>query len=189
LFALVRSDSAGGSRSSENVSFRLNKDQLYELRSEAKQKRISLNTLVSQVVDSYVNYTSNISKSAAIPVSRLTLMVLLEGYTEYQIKTMAHKIVNMSGKDATLMFQGFYDFEAVLKTFESWLRAADFAFSHIKTTDANRSKHTFVINHTMGRKYSVFAAESFKAYFEPVITQEVVYSITDKVISISVEGA
>jgi hypothetical protein len=189
LLALVRSNSTDDSKSSENISFRLNKDQLHELRAEAKQKRISLNTLVSQVVDSYVNYTLNASKSGALPVSKLTLMVLLEGYTEYQTKTMAHKIVDMSGKDATLMLQGFYDFEAVLKSFESWLRAADFTFSHAKTQDANRSKHTFVINHTMGKRYSVFAAESFKAYFEPVVTQQVMYSITDNVISISVEGA
>ena len=41
----------------------------------------------------------------------------------------------------------------------------------------------------MGKKYSVFAAESFRAYFEPVVTQQVMYSITDNVISISVEGA
>ena len=112
---MVRSNSTDDSKSSENISFRLNKDQLHELRAEAKQKRISLNTLVSQVVDSYVNYTLNASKSGALPVSKLTLMVLLEGYTEYQTKTMAHKIVDMSGKDATLMLQGFYDFEAVLE--------------------------------------------------------------------------
>jgi hypothetical protein len=40
-----------------------------------------------------------------------------------------------------------------------------------------------------GRKYSVFAAEGFKTYFEPMITEEIEYSITDNIISMTVEGA
>ena len=53
--------------SSENISFRLRKDQLDQLRQDAKEKRISLNTLANQIVDSYVNYNSNLSKADVIP--------------------------------------------------------------------------------------------------------------------------
>jgi hypothetical protein len=177
------------SSGSENISFRLHKDQLYQLRQEAKEKRISLNTLASQIVDSYVNFTSRAPKAGAIPVSRLALEVLLEGYTEDQIKAMAERIVNMSGEDNTLMLQGRYDFEALLRSFESWLKAADFPYRHMLTTNMHRSRHSFIVQHDMGRKYSVFAAEGFKTYFEPRITQEIEYSITDNTISMTVEGA
>ena len=183
------SENALSRGSSENISFRLNKDQLYQLRQEAKEKRISLNTLASQIVDSYVNFTSRASKAGAVPINRLSLVVLLEGYSEDQIKAMAERIVNMSGEDSTLMFQGRYDFEALLQTFESWLKAADFPYRHTRTTNMNRTKHTFIIQHDMGRKYSVFAAEGFKTYFEPMKTQRIEYSITDNIISIIVEGA
>ncbi|MGH9927404.1 MAG: hypothetical protein ACRD5B_18710 [Nitrososphaeraceae archaeon] len=40
----------------------------------------------------------------------------------------------------------------------------------------------------MGRKYSVYAAEGFRTCFEPLVTKEVEYSITDNAISITVEG-
>lgn len=36
---------------------------LNQLREEAVQKRISLNTLANQIIDSYVNYSSNLSKA------------------------------------------------------------------------------------------------------------------------------
>lgn len=36
---------------------------LNQLREEAVQKRISLNTLANQIIDSYVNYSSNLSKT------------------------------------------------------------------------------------------------------------------------------
>jgi hypothetical protein len=40
----------------------------------------------------------------------------------------------------------------------------------------------------MGRKYSLFAAECMKAYFEPVVTRKIEYSITDNCVAITVEG-
>jgi hypothetical protein len=185
----LSSSGTAASRGSENISFRLQKEQLDQLRQEAKEKRISLNTLASQIVDSYVNFTSSASKAGAVPVSKATLVVLLEGYTEVQIKAMAQRIVNMSGEDSTLMFQGRYDFEALLQSFESWLKAADFPCRHRRTTVLNRTRHNFVVQHDMGRKYSVFAVEGFKTYFEPMITQQIEYAITDNIISITVEGA
>jgi predicted HicB family RNase H-like nuclease len=47
----------------ENISFRLQKVRLNQLREEAVQKRIRLNTLANQIIDSYVNYSSNLSKA------------------------------------------------------------------------------------------------------------------------------
>jgi hypothetical protein len=183
------SENAVSRGSSENISFRLHKGQLDQLRQEAREKRISLNTLASQIVDSYVNYTSRASRAGAIPVSRLALEVLLEGYTEDQIKAMAERIVKMSGEDTTLMLQGRYDFEALLQSFESWLKATDFPYRHTRTKNMHNSRHSFIVQHDMGRKYSVFAAEGFKTYFEPRITREIEYSITENIISITVEGA
>jgi hypothetical protein len=40
----------------------------------------------------------------------------------------------------------------------------------------------------MGRKYSFFAAECFKAYFEPLTTKKVEYTITDNIVAITAEG-
>jgi hypothetical protein len=187
---VLSSSGSGASRgSSENISFRFHKEQLDQLRQEAKEKRISLNTLASQIIDSYLNFTSSASKAGAVPVSRATIVVLLDGYSEDQIKAMAQRIVNMSGEDSVLMFQGRYDFEALLQSFESWIKAVDFPYRHTRTTDMNRTRHTFVVQHDMGRKYSVFAMEGFKTYFEPMITKEIEYAITDNIISITVEGA
>ncbi len=165
--ALSTSENALSRGSSENISFRLHKDQLYQLWQEAKEKRISLNTLASQIVDSYVNFTSRASKAGAIPVSRLALEVLLEGYTEDQIKAMAERIVNMSGEDSTLMLQGRYDFEALLQSFESWLKAADFPYRHMRTTNMHRLRHSFIVQHDMGRKYSVFVQKVLRHILNP----------------------
>jgi predicted house-cleaning NTP pyrophosphatase (Maf/HAM1 superfamily) len=83
----------GSSRrlASENISFRLQKVHLDQLREESKEKRISLNTLVSQIIDSYVNFGASVSKAGMIPISKSVLIELLEGYSEEQIKAIAKR--------------------------------------------------------------------------------------------------
>jgi uncharacterized coiled-coil DUF342 family protein len=110
-------DHNGSSIKSENISFRLRKDQLNQLRQEAKEKRISLNTLVSQIVDSYVNYYSNLSKADVIPMSKQEIMSLVEGYDEEEIKAKARQILKKIGKDVVLQLRRKYDFEALVDMF------------------------------------------------------------------------
>ena len=56
-------DTYEGSHSShkrtENISFRLNKDIIDELRRDAEQKQINLNTLANQVFDYYVKFANS----------------------------------------------------------------------------------------------------------------------------------
>jgi hypothetical protein len=173
---------------SENISFRVRKDRLGQLRQEAKEKRISVNTLANQIFDSYVNFESSASKADVIPVSKQALMSLLDGYDdEEEIKAKARQVSKKIGKDIVLQLRGKYDFEALLDMFDSWLKATGFPYR--KNTDAEeKNRHTFIIQRNMGRKYSVFAAEGIRALFEPMVTKGVEPSITDNSIVITVEG-
>jgi hypothetical protein len=173
---------------SENISFRVRKDRLGQLRQEAKEKRISVNTLANQIFDSYVNFESSASKADVIPVSKQALMSLLDGYDdEEEIKAKARQVSKKIGKDIVLQLRGKYDFEALLDMFDSWLKATGFPYR--KNTDAEeKNRHTFIIQRNMGRKYSVFAAEGIRALFEPMVTKGVESSITDNSIVITVEG-
>ena len=178
----------GSSRrlASENISFRLQKVQLDQLREEAKEKRMSLNTLANQIIDSYVNYNSNLSNADVIPISKAILVALVEACSEDQLKTIAEQVQRKATIDLALQLRGKYDFESLVDIFDSWLRATGFPHRHDK--DAENNRHNFIIQHDMGRKYSFFAAECFKAYFEPVVTGKIECSITDNSIAITVEG-
>jgi hypothetical protein len=133
-----------------------------------------------------VNFTSDASKADIIPTPKQTLISLLEGYNEEQIKAKAKDIPKKVGIDIALQLRGKYDFEALVGLFHSWLMATGFPYRHNK--DLEKDRHTFIIQHHMWRKYSVFASESLKSLFEPLVTKGVEYSTTDNVISITVEG-
>lgn len=87
-------DHDGSRVKSETIIFRLHKDQLDQLREEARQKRINLNTLVSQRVDSYVNYITNISIADVIPVSKAILAALVEACSKDQLKATLFVFLN-----------------------------------------------------------------------------------------------
>ena len=178
--------SSNNTRLSENISFRIPKVILDQLRQEAKENQITLNTLVNQIVDSYVNFTSNVPKAGMIPIHRLCLITLLEGYDEEQVKEIAKRFVKAICVETPLLLRGKYDFEAVLESHRSWLKAAGFQYRYSK--DAEKNRHTFIVEHDMGRKFSLFAVEYARRYFEPVVRKEVESSFTDNSIMIVLEG-
>jgi hypothetical protein len=95
--------------SSENITFRLRKDQLNQLRQEAKIKRISLNTLANQIVDSHVSYNSNLSSANIIPVSKPILVALVETCSEDELKAIADQVqkkITMSLKSCRSCYAG-----------------------------------------------------------------------------------
>jgi hypothetical protein len=172
---------------SENISFRLRKHHLDQLRREAKEKRISLNTLANQIVGSYVDFTSTASKADMIPFSKQAIVSLLDGYDEEQIKTKAKAIMKQVGKDIALQLRGRYDFESIVDIFNSWLIATGFPYRRNQDVD-NKNRQTFIVQHNMGRKSSVFLGGAISSFIEPLLTKPVEYSITDNSILLTVEG-
>ncbi|HJU35036.1 MAG TPA: hypothetical protein VJ695_07925 [Nitrososphaera sp.] len=177
---------SNNSRYSENISFRIAKVLLNQLRQEAKEDQITLNTLVNKIIDSYVNFTSNAPKAGMIPIHRLCLITLLEGYNEEEVKEIARRFVKAISVQTPLLLRGKYDFEAVLESHRSWIKAAGFQYRYSK--DAEKNRHTFIVEHDMGKKFSLFAIEYAKLYFEPVVRKEVECSFTDNTIMIVLEG-
>jgi hypothetical protein len=171
---------------SENVSFRLNKDILAKLKIDAEQKQISLNTLANQVFDFYVNFTSSASADM-MPEPKVALTDLVEGYDEDQLKAHAERVYNKVGLDIIYQLRGKYDFGTILDVWDYRLKASGVPYRH--TIDGqNNDTHTFIIQYSMGKKWSLVSAETMKRYFEPVSSRKVDYTITDNMVAISVEG-
>lgn len=129
----------GGSNSSrlasENISFRLQKVHLDQLREESKEKRISLNNLVSPIIDSYVNFGASVSKAGMIPISKSVLIELLEGYSEDQIKAIAERTQEKIRIDRALQLRGRYNFEVLVDILNLGSKLQVF---HIGTTEMQR---------------------------------------------------
>jgi hypothetical protein len=167
---------------SENASFRLNSDIISKLKREAEQKQISLNTLANQIFDFYVNFTSSASADM-MPVPKAALVDLVEG----QLEAHAERVYNKVGLDIIYQLRGRYDLESVLGVWDYRLKASGVPYRHT-IDEHNKNRHTFIIQYSMGKKWSLVVAETMKRYFEPLSTKKAEYTITDNMVAITVEG-
>jgi hypothetical protein len=119
-------------------------------------------------VDSYVNFTSNASKADIMPVHKTVLMRLLEAYSEDLLSAIAESIVRNARVEGLLQLRGRYDFETLVDLHESWLRIAGHPYRHTHTKDMYSNRHTFMIQHNTGRKFSHLLVECWKVFFESV---------------------
>ena len=213
---------------SGTATFRLGSGVLDELHQEAEQKRTSLNTLVSQVLQSHTEYHTFAARAGMVSVPKSLLISLIDSVRtsqqQDQEKNEEESISRLSKqhiarnefKDTVLLMKGSYTAESVIDFIESWARANGFPYRHytnnyrnmpdksednysedvnvvrqkgssnnnnynffkgnsnddsydLSITNDNKIKaarHSFVIQHDMGERWSLYFVELFKFAFE-----------------------
>ena len=178
---------------SGTATFRLGQGTLGNLREEAEQKRTSLNTLVSQVLQSHTEYHTLAARAGMISVSKSLLITIMESMDPQQVTTLSQYIAKNELKDTILLMKRSYTKESIVDYIESWARASGFPYRHhrMKNTldgndednnhkgyygahDNNRTpssnmeeiEHSFVIQHDMGEKWSQYFTELYRFAFE-----------------------
>ena len=146
---------------SESITFRFDKDTMGLLREEAVAKEISLNTLVSQIIREHLHYGVNAPKAGLVPISKNALTMLLEDLTDEEISRIA-KASAKNVSDIIILLRSEFTIEAALDVLESWLKATGFHYKHT----AHSGRILFVIQHDMGRKWSIYLSEYMKHVME-----------------------
>ena len=77
-------------KKTELVTFRFEKEMLKNLRNEAKTKEISLNTLMGQIINQYLDYYSKVSGLGIIPMLDTQLKLILKDFSKSELQTMVH---------------------------------------------------------------------------------------------------
>lgn len=80
------------SQFTEAATFRFDRDILDQLKLEARQKQIKLNTLINQIVRSHIEWHANAAKAGFIPVRKQLVKKLFSLLTEEQVQAIASSI-------------------------------------------------------------------------------------------------
>lgn len=166
--------------SNGSVTFRFDNDILNQLRSESDQKRISLNTLASQIFRSHVEYDMYASRAGMASFPKSLLVWIMDRLTEQEVDQLSEYIAKNEIKDMTLLVKNQYSISAFLDMIESWLRVSGFAYRrHVSDSD-----QTFVIQHDMGKRWSTYFEKLIKYVFEDLNENKPAFNITDNSIAI-----
>lgn len=166
-----------------SVTFRFNNEVLDRLRDESDQKRTSLNTLASQIFQSHVEYYMYAAKAGMVSFPKSLLVRIMDRLSEREVESLSEYIAKNQIKDMTRLMKNEYSIPAFLDMFESWLRISGFAYRR----DATDSVQTFVIQHDMGQRWSIYFKKLIEYVFEDLNEKKPSFDISDNTLSFRIK--
>ena len=167
----------------ESVTFRLNSPNLSALSKESKRRGVSLNTLVSQIIDRHVDWHSHAAEANLVSVQQIMITKLLSKYTDLEIEEIAQNVAKHDVKDVVLLLRKKNDAESFLDLIETWAKVSDFPYSH----SVDDTIHEFFLQHDMGKQLSKYLSKLYETMFESFGLKKVEFDITNKSISFTVD--
>ena len=168
---------------SGSVTLRFDADMLDELRREADYKRVSLNTLATQIFRTHNDYGSMSARGGMVSFHKSLLIRMMDRMSEDEIIKLSEYIAKNEMKDTVLLMKKRYDASSFVDFVESWARVCGFEYRH----DISDRTHNFVIQHDMGRRWSIYIANVFKNAFSDVGAKWADFESTDNTVRFNVE--
>ena len=142
------------------ISYRLPSKVLNELETEAREKNISQNVLVKQILTKYVEWDRFAQKMGMIPVPQKILRSLGGDLSNEDLLRIIDSLFQII-KDSVLFMKGGYDIKRTIETLEDYMRNSGMESDHRK----ENGLHHFIIQHKMGMQWSIFTELLLKKVF------------------------
>ena len=182
LVASKRQTHSTKKETTRSITYRLPEKLVNELETEATQKGISQNVLVRQILDKYVQWDRFSNKLGMIPVPKRILESLggeLDGRDIDEIINIVFPMI----KDSVMFVKGGYDLKRCIETLEDYIRASGMNSDHRVEGDV----HSFVIQHDLGMKWSVFTEQLLSQVFRSFLPdKDLKFQTTDSTVILSV---
>jgi len=165
-----------------SITYRLPETLINELDSEARQKKISQNVLVRQILEKYIQWDRYSSKMGMIPVPKEILQTLgdnLNGQIIDEIINVLFPVI----KNTVMFIKGGFDFERCIETLEEYMRTSGMNSDH--RVDGNL--HSFIVQHDLGIKWSVFTEQLLTQIFRNFASdKDLKFQTTDSTVILKV---
>ena len=183
---MARADSTDQDAISGSITLRFKSQILEMLRHEAKQRRINVNTLSSQILADHVEYGSYAATSGMVSFPKTLLIRMMDRLDEDEVGNLSELIAKNEFKDLTLMLKGVYNLKSILDTMEAWLRISNFQYSY--NVYDNGHRHRIVIQHDMGKRWSLYLEKLFSYVFNSLhLRDRLKCETTDNIVAFTIE--
>ncbi len=120
-----------GKIESESITFRIEKSVLDELWSEADQKMESVNTLVNQIIKSYVQWHKPARNAGLGYFSKVLLAKSMDHLTDEQVINMTEEFCSQHLRDITHMLRSSHTFSSFMEGLCFWLDSSGYRLGSI----------------------------------------------------------
>jgi len=133
------------------------------LERECREKEITFNKLVHQVLTRHVRWYSMADKMDMITMPKSTYKAYTSKISDDEIKEIAKTAGQETFKNYILLNTGEFRIKSLLETLDLWLTINHISFEHIII---NNDGHQYVIQHSMGKKFSILLNETVSGLVE-----------------------
>ena len=103
----------------------------------------------------------------------------MDRLNEQEVQDLSQYIATNETKDMTLLLRKEYSLSSFLDTIESWLRVSGFPYRRDSDYNRDNQMQTFVIQHDMGKRWSLYFERLFKYVFEDLNLKKYTIDKTD----------
>lgn len=164
------------------MTFRLESASLDKLKAKANQDRISLNTLVNQIIIGYAEWDLTAISAGWMVMPKNVMKKMIAKLSEKEIEQIAKETFGEM-KGVALFMTNKSDLEAFFSVVR--MRSKKSGFQVKEVVDNNTT--TFIIQHDLGAKWSLFT----KVFYEELLhslEKRAIFETTSNTIAISVEN-
>jgi hypothetical protein len=169
-------------RQTESLTLRLDKEMLDNLRKESEQKTVSINTLTNQIIKSYIKWYAPAQRAGIMFVPKCLLIPIIDNLAEYQMERFAEQFRKSGYEETLLMMSKEYSLPVILDLFDSWLNVSNMQFDR----ESSEGSLTYIINHGVGRKWSLFLEKVFWYIVEDLGITGARFDVTDGTVTIKI---
>jgi hypothetical protein len=156
----------------------------FELRQEAEQKMESVNTLVNQIIKSYLQWHKPARKDGLGYVSKILMAKSINHLTEEQVIKMTEFCSNEL-KDITFMLRSENILSSFMDALFSWLDASGYNYRIDRVYD---NVDTYIIQFDLGRNWSLYFKTQMQLVFEYYNIKNAEAKMTDNTVIIQIRN-
>ncbi len=142
---------------SESITFRLQSDVLENLKKKAKHDKVTLNTLVNQLIADYFEWDLTAIEAGWMVMPKTTVSKALEMLGQDEIRSLADAEY-LETKDMFIFMKGKDDEQSFLSILRINSEKSGFRLRELEMD----GKTTFIIQHDLGRNYSLFCKNLYE---------------------------
>jgi uncharacterized protein (DUF1778 family) len=169
-------------KKSATISFRIDSEYEKLLRSEAEEKKVSLNTLANQIFGEHLEWQRYIERFGTIIMSKDAFKLILEFLSEDKVVDLAINIAAKAPKEFILFKWKDLSSDNVINFVRMFFAHCGYGqYDYVKDQSTNK----FSIRHELGKKGSLFLTTYVKTVLNSTLGIDSEAILTDNSITIS----
>jgi HicB family len=156
----------------QTLTFRIDQDNVKKLRTEAGSQGISLNSLINQILKSFLEWHIFEPKVGMVPLAKPVVEELFTKMSKEQLTDIAMRVGKYELQNAAMFMKGGkMDLDSFLSWFENRMKNSSIQMSH--TFNEKDRTHSYIMKHDICENWSLYFKEILLYIFNEVFGKRV----------------